>query len=90
MLAVVYEVLKDGNDESFVGVATNSITFLASSWDCKNALNLPVSSLDCDIQGNMSLIKCFLRLIITSIVLSSYTGLFFECKIILGIISVIP
>lgn len=42
VFVVIYEVLKEG-DDSLVGVAINAITSLASSWDCKIALDVPTT-----------------------------------------------
>lgn len=52
---VIYEVLKEGDDDSLMGVTIKAVTALASSWDCKIALDVPTSGMtSCNmIQGKM-------------------------------------
>lgn len=56
LFVVIYDTLKE--PDSLTGVAMKSIYFLASSWDCKIALDVPASFLICDSQGTM----CFSEL----------------------------
>lgn len=51
---VIYEALKE-KDDSLVGVAINAITSLASSWDCKVALDVPATFMTCGFQGKVYL-----------------------------------
>lgn len=50
VFAVMYEVLKEGDDIA-VGVVINAIISLASSWDCKIVLDTPTASITCGFQG---------------------------------------
>jgi hypothetical protein len=50
VFVVLYEVLKE-EDSSLIGVSLNSITYLASSWDCKMALDIPTASMTCGYEG---------------------------------------
>jgi len=56
VFVVLYGTLKE--PDSLTGVAMNSISVLASSWDCKIALDIPTSILIYDFQGTM----CFSEL----------------------------
>lgn len=50
VFAVMYEVLKEGDDIA-VGVVINAIISLACSWDCKIVLDTPTASITCGFQG---------------------------------------
>lgn len=52
VFVVLYETLKEGED-SLVGVAINSISTLASSWDCKVVLDVPVVDMTYGCQGEI-------------------------------------
>ncbi|XP_025404940.1 26S proteasome non-ATPase regulatory subunit 5 isoform X2 [Sipha flava] len=54
VFVVLYEVLKE-EDSSLIGVSLNSITYLASSWDCKMALDIPTASMTCGYEGDEEL-----------------------------------
>lgn len=50
VFVVLYEVLKE-EDSSLIGVSLNGISYLASSWDCKIALDTPTVSMTCGYEG---------------------------------------
>lgn len=64
VFVVIYDTLKEPN--SLIGVAINSITSLASSWDCKIALDTPTSFLICDSQGTMYLYSTIIHYLNTN------------------------
>jgi len=54
VFVVLYEVLKEGDDD-LVGVAINAITTLASSWECKISLDNPSASMILNYDGKVYL-----------------------------------
>lgn len=52
VFVVIYEVLKEGED-SLLGAAINAISTLASSWDCKIVLDIPVADMSYGYQGKI-------------------------------------
>lgn len=75
VFVVIYEILKEG-EYPRAGVAINAIISLASSWDCKIALNVPTTIKTCGFQGEVYLHFSISLLIIIYIKL--YSIIFFN------------
>lgn len=58
VFAVIYEVLKEG-DDSLLGVAINAIISLASSWECKMLLDIPIASVTLNYGSKQILTNIF-------------------------------